>query len=163
MALNDSNFEVREIAVTCLGKVARVNPGCTLPHMRNVMLELLASLESGQKSDCSDSARLLTFLIPSCKAVVIPFAPQILSTIVPHLTDRNKRVSANCLKILGLLSAEGGEAAAMALQTDIFPTIIDALHDRLEHQTPKIVNPNFEPCHFFVFSASAQKINYVKG
>jgi hypothetical protein len=43
-SLNDENYEIREAAITLVGRLAKRNPAFTLPSLRNTLTELMSEI-----------------------------------------------------------------------------------------------------------------------
>ena len=61
MALNDEVFEVRELAITVIGRLTIRNPAYVMPSLRKTLLQLLGDLQyGGDRNKKEESARYIT-------------------------------------------------------------------------------------------------------
>jgi FKBP12-rapamycin complex-associated protein len=64
MALNDEVFQVRELAITVIGRLTIRNPAYVMPSLRKTLIQLLTDLQfSGDSRKKEESAILLSHLV----------------------------------------------------------------------------------------------------
>jgi len=89
IALNDEEFEIRELALWALGRLTNRNPALILPFLRKKLSQLLAQLEvatdSLEKEQC---AILLGRLIGGSSQMAKPYAPEIQRVLMPRVLDQ---------------------------------------------------------------------------
>jgi FKBP12-rapamycin complex-associated protein len=110
LALNDEVFEVRELAITVIGRLTTRNPAYVMPSLRKTLIQLLGDLEfSGDSRNKEESAKLLAHLIRSSHRLLAPYEDSILKTLLPKLREGDSHVASSVLIALGELSLAGGE------------------------------------------------------
>eukprot|EP00727_Mastigamoeba_balamuthi_P000853 m51a1_g10765 putative protein atypical group (2524) ;mRNA; r:20614-29506 len=129
-ALNDEVFEIRELAITVIGRLMIRNPAYVMPSLRKTLIQLLNELEySGDNRVKEESAMLLGHLIRSSKRLIKPYVEPILCALLPKLRSASTRVASCVLSALGDLAVVGGEELAPHT-ADLLPFIIETLHDQ---------------------------------
>eukprot|EP01113_Clastostelium_recurvatum_P006582 TRINITY_DN1298_c0_g1_i1.p1 TRINITY_DN1298_c0_g1~~TRINITY_DN1298_c0_g1_i1.p1 ORF type:complete len:2380 (+),score=927.36 TRINITY_DN1298_c0_g1_i1:62-7201(+) len=130
IALNDEVFEIRELAITVIGRLTIRNPAYVMPSLRKTLIQLLTELEfSGDTRNKEESARLLGNLIGASERLIKPYVEPILKTLLPKLRDGNPRVASCVLAALGELAIVGGEDMVQHIDK-LLPLIIDTLQDQ---------------------------------
>ncbi|EGC32838.1 protein kinase, atypical group [Dictyostelium purpureum] len=130
IALNDELFEIRELAITVIGRLTIRNPAYVMPSLRKTLIQLLTELEfSGDGKNKEESARLLGHLISASEKLIKPYVEPILKALLPKLRDSNPRVASCVLAALGELSVVGGEEMSQHID-QLVPLIIDTLQDQ---------------------------------
>ncbi|EAL66546.1 protein kinase, Atypical group [Dictyostelium discoideum AX4] len=130
IALNDELFEIRELAITVIGRLTIRNPAYVMPSLRKTLIQLLTELEfSGDGRNKEESARLLGHLISASEKLIKPYVEPILKALLPKLRDSNPRVASCVLAALGELSVVGGEEMVQHIDS-LLPLIIDTLQDQ---------------------------------
>eukprot|EP01132_Coremiostelium_polycephalum_P005602 gene5602-6970_t len=130
IALNDEVFEIRELAISVIGRLTIRNPAYVMPSLRKTLIQLLTELEfSGDSRNKEESARLLGHLIGASERLIKPYVEPILKALLPKLRDTNPRVASCVLAALGELSLVGGEEMSQHID-QLLPLIIDTLQDQ---------------------------------
>lgn len=130
IALNDEIFEIRELAISVLGRQTTRNPAYVLPSLRKILIQLLTELEfSSDNRNKEESSRLLSLLVKASHQLVQPYVEPILSSLIAKLNDPNPRVVSYVLAALGEL-VEVGASRIAAKRREIFPLIINTLQDQ---------------------------------
>eukprot|EP01133_Synstelium_polycarpum_P000171 gene171-204_t len=130
IALNDEVFEIRELAISVIGRLTIRNPAYVMPSLRKTLIQLLTELEfSGDSRNKEESARLLGHLIGASERLIKPYVEPILKALLPKLRDSNPRVASCVLAALGELSVVGGEEMRTHID-QLIPLIIDTLQDQ---------------------------------
>ncbi|KAL6045690.1 Serine/threonine-protein kinase TOR, partial [Balamuthia mandrillaris] len=130
IALNDEVFEIRELAITTIGRLTIRNPAHVMPSLRKTLIQLLTELEfSGDSRNKEESARLLGHLIRSSRRLIKPYVEPILNVLLPKLEDPNPRVATCVLATLGELSIAGGKDIQPYIH-QLLPLIIGTLQDK---------------------------------
>eukprot|EP00026_Physarum_polycephalum_P000091 Phypoly_transcript_00091.p1 GENE.Phypoly_transcript_00091~~Phypoly_transcript_00091.p1 ORF type:complete len:2307 (+),score=451.47 Phypoly_transcript_00091:133-7053(+) len=130
IALNDEVFEIRELAITVIGRLTTRNPAYVMPSLRKTLIQLLTELEfSGDSRSKEESAKLLCNLIRSSERLIKPYVEPILKALMLKLRDPNPRVSSYVLAALGELAIVGGEDMIPHIG-ELLPLILDTLQDQ---------------------------------
>ncbi|KYQ91695.1 protein kinase [Tieghemostelium lacteum] len=130
IALNDEVFEIRELAISVIGRLTIRNPAYVMPSLRKTLIQLLTELEfSGDSRNKEESARLLGHLIGASEKLIKPYVEPILKALLPKLRDSNPRVASCVLAALGELSVVGGEEMKQHID-QLLPLIIETLQDQ---------------------------------
>ena len=109
VALNDEDFEIREMGIVIAGRLTRRNPAYIMPLLRKTLVQLLTELEfSNNIQGREESSRLLELLIKASKSFVKPYLSRILNVLMPRLQDNHPGVVTSVLRTLGELSEVGG-------------------------------------------------------
>ncbi|KAH3745267.1 protein kinase [Pelomyxa schiedti] len=145
--VNDGWIGNRELAITILGRLSKLNPAVVFPCLRKIFLQLLTmlgiklythattlkkcNLEFGDNKNKEDSTILLGHLIPFSKNFIKPYIdPLINRSILPILSQGSStRLEAQILVTLRELAVVGAEALNDHLE-DIVPHIISLLNDQ---------------------------------
>ena len=113
IALNDEEFNVREVAIGILGRLAKHNPAYVMPSLRKVLIQLLTGLEYSTVSrNKEESAKLLTGVVKASQRLVKSYALTMLEVLLPKANDANPGVAARVLECLGELARVGGDELA---------------------------------------------------
>ncbi|XP_042452346.1 serine/threonine-protein kinase TOR-like [Zingiber officinale] len=134
VALNDEDFDVRELVISLAGRLSEKNPAYVVPALRRRLIQLLTYLEQSMDSKGKeDSARLLGCLIRSCERLVLPYIAPIHKALVARLgegtgTNANNGVVTGVLATVGELAKVGGFAMRKYLP-ELMSLIVDALLD----------------------------------
>ncbi|KAK8942075.1 Serine/threonine-protein kinase TOR [Platanthera guangdongensis] len=134
VALNDEDFDVRELAISMAGRLSEKNPAYVLPALRRHLMQLLTYLDHSTDSKCrEESAKLLGCLIRNCERLVLPYIAPIHKALVIRLREgtginANNAIVTGVLATVGELAKVGGFALRKYLN-DLMPLIVDALLD----------------------------------
>ncbi|KAG5961236.1 hypothetical protein E4U57_007788 [Claviceps arundinis] len=129
-ALNDEMFAIREIAISVIGRLAKLNPAYVIPSLRKTLIQMLTELEFSEvPRNKEESAKLLSLLVQNAESLIKPYVEPIVSVLLPKGSDTSAIVAATILKTLGDLAVVGGED--MLLYKDrMMPLIIEGLKDQ---------------------------------
>lgn len=109
LALNDEVFDIRELAITIIGRLTIRNPAYVMPALRKTLIQLLEDLQfSGDGRKKEESAKLLAHLINASHRLVKPYVETIMEVLLPKVNDTNTHVASCVLSALGELSIAGG-------------------------------------------------------
>ena len=129
LAVNDSDFEVRQAAIIIIGRLTDNNPAYVFPPLRKLMLNLLVGIDRSHDSRYEEEgARLISLFVANAKDIVIPFTDPLMKTLLPKSTDANSTVAATTIKAIGEIATLGGKELVPYIPK-LMPTIIDALQD----------------------------------
>ena len=129
LAVNDSDFEVRQAAIIIIGRLTDINPAYVFPPLRKLMLNLLVGIDRSHDSRYEEEgARLISLFVANAKDIVIPFTDPLMRCLLPKSTDGNSTVAATTIKAIGELATLGGKELLPYIPK-LMPTIIDALQD----------------------------------
>ncbi|KAL0486430.1 phosphatidylinositol kinase-related protein kinase TOR [Acrasis kona] len=130
IALNDESFEIREVAISIIGRLGIRNPAYVLPSLRKTLLQLLTELEfSEDPTNKEESARMLGHLITSAPRLIKPYVSSILKVLKKRINDPNPNVSTFVLDTTGKLSVVGGNAILPFLD-ELLPLVMETLQDQ---------------------------------
>ncbi|KAG1342788.1 serine/threonine-protein kinase TOR [Cocos nucifera] len=134
VALNDEDFDVRELAISVASRLSEKNPAYVLPALRRHLIQLLMYLEQSVDSKCKEeSARLLGCLIRNCGRLILPYIAPVHKALVARLSEGNGVNAVNgiltgVLATVGELFKVGGFAMRQYLR-ELVPLIVEALLD----------------------------------
>ncbi|KAF0683063.1 Aste57867_24843 [Aphanomyces stellatus] len=110
IALNDEVLEIRESAMTILGRLSLKNPSLVMPSLRQTLVQLLAELESTNDARVKEEgALLLGHFLQSASVLTKPYVFPILKVLMQNLrqdASLNKAV----VGTLGELAVVGQDA-----------------------------------------------------
>uniref|UniRef100_A0A2H8U2W2 Serine/threonine-protein kinase TOR n=1 Tax=Melanaphis sacchari TaxID=742174 RepID=A0A2H8U2W2_9HEMI len=131
MAMNDVNFEIREMALCTIGRLSLVNPAYVMPPLRKTLMQCLTELEhSGMGRNKEQSARMIDHMTVHAPRLVSPYVQPVLKILVPklHEPDLNPSILISILACIGDLAQVNGEE--MCCWTDeLLPFLLDMLGD----------------------------------
>jgi FKBP12-rapamycin complex-associated protein len=130
VALNDEVFQIREVAISIIGRLTAYNPGHVMPSLRKTLIQLLTELEySTVNRNKEEAARLLGLLISNAKTLVKPYVEPVLKVLLPKSHDPNAGVASSILACIGELAKVGGEDLYPYVK-ELMPLIIETLQDQ---------------------------------
>ncbi|KAG2382353.1 hypothetical protein C9374_005555 [Naegleria lovaniensis] len=130
IALNDEVFEIREVAISIIGRLSIRNPAFVLPSLRKALLQLLTELEYSQDSRSKEeSARMLGHLIVAAPRLIKPYVSSVLKVLMERIKDNNPNVSSCVLDTTGKLAEVGGMDIVDFID-DLLPSVIETLQDQ---------------------------------
>ncbi|KAI9893709.1 MAG: phosphatidylinositol kinase- protein kinase tor1 [Vezdaea aestivalis] len=129
LCLNDEVFEIREAAISIIGRLTLVNPAYVMPSLRKTLIQLLTEIDhaTGARSR-EESAKLLSHLVSSSQTLIRPYVEPMMKVLLPRARDSNASVAATVLRAIGEVAAAGGEDMIQYIQ-ELMPVIIEALQD----------------------------------
>eukprot|EP00727_Mastigamoeba_balamuthi_P014068 m51a1_g9284 putative phosphatidylinositol kinase tor2 (2481) ;mRNA; r:2709-12776 len=130
VALNDESFDVRDKALSVLGRLYHQNPAYISTTLRATLVEILAILEFSVSPKVQEQgAQMLSKIIRIGKTIVKCYVDAIMKSLLSLLNSPNPRLAMYALKCLGELA--GSESPQLAAHVnDLMPPIIDTLRDR---------------------------------
>jgi serine/threonine-protein kinase mTOR len=130
IALNDEVFEIRELAMTIIGRLTAHNPAFIMPSLRKLLIKLLTELEyAGISRQKEESAKLLENLIGCAPKLVEPYVESILKVLLPKARDPNPGVASKVLDAIGQL-AHVGNQDLLPYVTQLMDVIMETLQDQ---------------------------------
>lgn len=130
IALNDEVFQIREVAISIIGRLTAYNPGHVMPSLRKTLIQLLTELEySTVNRNKEEAARLLGLLISNAKTLVKPYVEPVLKVLLPKAHDSNAGVASSILACIGELAKVGGEDLYPYIK-GLMPLILETLQDQ---------------------------------
>ncbi|KAK8751728.1 hypothetical protein OTU49_009992 [Cherax quadricarinatus] len=130
-ALSDEVFQIREHAISILGRLSAINPAYVHPLLRKALLKILDELDySGIGRNRELSAHMLGHLIGNAPRFMRQFVQAIMSVLVPKLKDQdpNPAVTMCVLVAIGdLAQVSGGEMQKWL--TELMPLLLEMLGD----------------------------------
>ncbi|XP_071544223.1 serine/threonine-protein kinase mTOR [Panulirus ornatus] len=130
-ALSDEVFEIREHAISILGRLSAINPAYVHPLLRKALLKILDELDySGIGRNRELSAHMLGHLIGNAPRFMRQFVQAIMSVLVPKLKDQdpNPAVTMCVLMAIGDLAQVSG-AEMQKWLTELMPLLLEMLGD----------------------------------
>ncbi|EOD48942.1 putative phosphatidylinositol 3-kinase tor2 protein [Neofusicoccum parvum UCRNP2] len=129
LALNDEVFEIREAAISIIGRLTSVNPAYVFPSLRKVLVQLLTEIEySNSARDKEQSARLISNLVGASPKLIKPYVDPMITVLLPKARDSNPEVASSTLKAIGDLATVGGEDMRQYIN-ELMDIIIENLQD----------------------------------
>ncbi|KAF7911617.1 hypothetical protein BELL_0285g00080 [Botrytis elliptica] len=129
-ALNDEVFQIREVAITIIGRLTHVNPAYVIPSLRKVLIQMLTELEfSDVARNKEESAKLLSLLVQNSQKLIKPYVTPMMDVLLPKARDPSPAVAATIMKAIGELACVGGEGMIPFIK-QLMPIIIEALQDQ---------------------------------
>lgn len=129
LAINDTDFEVRQAAIIVIGRLTGVNPAYVFPPLRKLLVNLMLGIRSSlDPRHEEEAARLISLFVANTSQLVRPYCDPLVKTLLPKASDSNSSVASASLKAIGELATIGGSELVPYI-TQLMPTIIDALQD----------------------------------
>ncbi|XP_076064565.1 serine/threonine-protein kinase Tor isoform X2 [Oratosquilla oratoria] len=128
-ALSDEVFEIRELAISILGRLSSINPAYVHPLLRKALLKILDELDySGIGRNRELSARMLGYLIGNAPRFMRQFVQAIMAVLVPKLRDQdpNPAVTMCVLMAIGDLAQVSGSEMQKWLG-ELLPILLEML------------------------------------
>ena len=140
VALNDEQFEIRELTMCIIGRLSILNPAHIMPPLRKTLIQLLTEIEhSGVGRNKEQSARILGHLVANAPTLIRPYVNPILSVLIPKLkeADLNPMVVTSLLRAIGDLAQVGGKLMTQYVN-DLLPILLDILNDASSSQKREV-------------------------
>jgi len=129
VALNDEEFEIRELAICTIGRLSSLNPAYIMPSLRKTLIQILTELEySGVGRNKEQSARMLGHLVSNAPRLIRPYMEPILKALIPKLRDQDPNVVISVLAAIGEHAQVSGTEMSKWLN-ELCPIILDMLQD----------------------------------
>ena len=129
VALNDEEFEIREVAICTIGRLSGLNPAYIMPTLRKTLIQILTELEySGVGRNKEQSAKMLGHLVRNAHRLIRPYMIPILKALIPKLQDQDPNVVTSVLSAVGEHAQVCGTEMKRWLD-ELFPIIIIMLQD----------------------------------
>lgn len=140
IAMNDEQFEIRELAICIIGRLSILNPAYIMPNLRVTLSQHLNQLEhSGMGRNKEQAARLLGHLVANAPKLIRSYVEPILKVLIPKLKepDGNPMVVASVLRAVGDLCQVGG--SIMKVYVDqLLPILLEFLSDSSSSQKREV-------------------------
>ena len=140
IAMNDEQFEIRELAVCIIGRLSILNPAYIMPSLRVTLIQLLIQLEhSGMGRNKEQAARLLGHLVANAPKLIRSYVEPILKVLIPKLKepDCNPMVVASVLRAVGDLCQVGG-TIMKGYVDQLLPILLEFLSDASSSQKREV-------------------------
>ena len=140
VALNDEQFEIRELTMCIIGRLSILNPAYIMPSLRNTLLQLLTELDrSGIGRNKEQSARILGVLVANSPTLIRPYVEPIVNVLIPKLkeSDSNPMVVTSVLSAIGDLAQVGGILMTKYVK-DLLPILLEILNDASSSQKREV-------------------------
>jgi len=129
LAVNDTNFEVRQAAIINVGRLTGINPAHVFPTLRKVLVDLVMSIRNSKNPKIQeDGAKLVGLVIGNASSLARPYCDTLIKVLLPQARDPNTAVAAATITAIGQLATTGGTVLAPYIP-EIMPVIVDALQD----------------------------------
>ena len=129
LAINDSEFEVREAAIIIVGRLTAVNPAHVFPPLRKLLVNLIMGVKNSNDMKAQeDGAKLIGLVVANGAKLIKPYADNLVQTLLPKAQGSNNTVAATALGALSQLATVGGLELVPYIPT-LMPVIIEALQD----------------------------------
>ena len=129
LAVNESDYEVRQAAMIILGRLTFVNPAYVFPPLRKLLLNLMQGVRKSEDATHEEEgAKLISLCIANASQLVRAYVVPLTRILLPKATDANATVAATVIKAIGDLATIGGSKMTPFLK-QMMPIIIDAIQD----------------------------------
>ena len=129
LAVNDSDFEVRQAAIVIVGRLTSINPAHVFPSLRKVLVNLIMSIKNSKSPRSKeDGAKLIGLVIANASRLAKPYCDVLVKTLLPQARDPNTAIATTTITAIGQLATTGGTVLVPYLPI-IMPTIVEALQD----------------------------------
>lgn len=129
LAVNDSNFEVRQASIIIVGRLTGINPAHVFPTLRKTLVNLVMSIKNSKNSKSQeDGAKLVGLVIANASRLAKPYCDILVTVLLPQARDSNTAVAATTITAIGQLATTGGTILQPFIP-QIMPVIVEALQD----------------------------------
>lgn len=129
LAVNDSNFEVRQAAIIIVGRLTAINPAHVFPTLRKTLVNLVMSIKNSKNAKSQeDGAKLVGLVIANASRLAKPYCDTLVKVLLPQARDLNTSVAATTITAIGQLATTGGTVLEPYI-SQIMPVIVEALQD----------------------------------
>ncbi|CAK5017836.1 unnamed protein product, partial [Aphanomyces euteiches] len=129
IALNDEVLEIRESAMTILGRLSHKNPSLVMPSLRQTLVQLLAELEyTNDVRVKEEGALLLGHFLRSASSLTKPYVFPILKVLMQNLRDDDGSLNKAVVGTLGELAVVGQDALLPHLP-QLLPELVAEMHE----------------------------------
>lgn len=129
LAVNDSDFEVRQAAIIVVGRLTAVNPAHVFPTLRKTLINLVMSIRNSKNSKSQeDGAKLVGLVIGNASRLARPYCDTLVKVLLPQARDPNTAVAATTITAIGQLATTGGTVLEPYIP-QIMPMIVESLQD----------------------------------
>ncbi|KDO21536.1 hypothetical protein SPRG_13345 [Saprolegnia parasitica CBS 223.65] len=134
IALNDEVVDIRQTAMTILGRLTHRNPSAVMPSLRQTLVQLLAEIEfSGDARVRDEGALLLGHFLRSATTLARPYVLPILKVLMKNLrqeasTDGRIQLNKAVVATLGDLAVVGQDALIPYLP-QLIPELVDEMRE----------------------------------
>ncbi|CAF0732022.1 unnamed protein product [Adineta steineri] len=139
-SVHDECHEIRELALSLIGRLSNINPAYVLPPLRHLLLQLLTELEIGcSLSGKEQASRLLGQLIANTPRIVRPYMQSITQALLPliKLHEQHSNV------LIALVRTVGEQAQVCGIDLDqrihdLFPILINMMQDTSNYRKREV-------------------------
>ncbi|MCJ1306656.1 phosphatidylinositol kinase- protein kinase tor1 [Agyrium rufum] len=133
LAVNESDYEVRQAAMVILGRLTTVNPAYVFPPLRKLLLNLMQGVRySDDAQHEEEGARLISLCVSNASQIVKPYIKDLTKILLLRADDPNPSVSSAVIRAIGDLASVGG-TDMLPFIPQLMPAIINALQDLSSH------------------------------
>ncbi|CAF4657655.1 unnamed protein product [Rotaria sp. Silwood1] len=139
-SVHDECHEIRELALSLIGRLSNINPAYVLPPLRHLLLQLLTELEIGcSLSGKEQASRLLGQLIANTPRIVRPYMQSITQALLPLIKQHEQH--SNVLMALVRTVGEQAQVCGIDLDQrvhDLFPILINMMQDTSNYRKREV-------------------------
>ena len=139
-SVHDECHEIRELALSLIGRLSNINPAYVLPPLRHLLLQLLTELEIGcSLSGKEQASRLLGHLIANTPRIVRPYMQSITQALLPLIKQHEQHSNV----LIALVRTVGEQAQVCGIDLDqrihdLFPILINMMQDTSNYRKREV-------------------------
>ncbi|CAM4856778.1 unnamed protein product [Rotaria socialis] len=139
-SVHDECHEIRELALSLIGRLSNINPAYVLPPLRHLLLQLLTELEIGcALSGKEQASRLLGQLIANTPRIVRPYMQSITQALLPLIKQHEQHSNV----LIALVRTVGEQAQVCGIDLDqrvhdLFPILINMMQDTSNYRKREV-------------------------
>ena len=139
-SVHDECHEIRELALSLIGRLSNINPAYVLPPLRHLLLQLLTELEIGCSLNGKEQAsRLLGQLIANTPRIVRPYMQSITQALLPLIKQHEQHSNV----LIALVRTVGEQAQVCGIDLDqriheLFPILINMMQDTSNYRKREV-------------------------
>ena len=139
-SVHDECHEIRELALSLIGRLSNINPAYVLPPLRHLLLQLLTELEIGCSLNGKEQAsRLLGQLIANTPRIVRPYMQSITQALLPLIKQHEQHSNV----LIALVRTVGEQAQVCGIDLDqriheLFPILITMMQDTSNYRKREV-------------------------
>ena len=139
-SVHDECHEIRELALSLIGRLSNINPAYVLPPLRHLLLQLLTELEIGcSLSGKEQASRLLGQLIANTPRIVRPYMQSITQALLPLIKQHEQHSNV----LIALVRTVGEQAQVCGIDLDqrihdLFPILINMMQDTSNYRKREV-------------------------
>ena len=128
-AVHDENTQVREAAISIIGRLTAINPAYVFPRLRKLLMNLLLGVRyNNSATQKEDSAQMIALFVKNATGIIEGYIQPIVSIMLPRAKEPNTGVASAALMAMGEAATVGSEEMKNWIP-ELMPIIIDSLQD----------------------------------